>query len=87
MIYSKDPDETADYEFEWAADIGTDTISNVTIVADTGITVDSNSNTDNVVTVWLSGGTARSTYRVVCRITTVGGRTLDQSMCMRCRSK
>lgn len=87
MLYNKDPDDTADYQFIWTDELGTDTVSSHTIIADTGITVDSSVESNGVVTVWLSGGTARYTYRVVCRVVTAGGRTLDQTMCIRCRSK
>lgn len=67
------------------------TISSFTITATSGLTVDSSNKSavsirgvsysgSTVVTVWLSGGTAGSTYDILCRIVTSDSRTLDQTM-------
>jgi hypothetical protein len=77
----KDPNEVVDYELDWAPRLGTlDTIATVTWIVPAGIIKDSQSNTTTVAVIWLSGGTAGETYNVVCRITTVGGRTYDQTV-------
>ena len=90
--FLKDPDAVLDYKFDWRASTnGTgdsdwlaagETISSHTIDADTGITVDSSSQTDTntSVTVWLSGGTAGTTYAVRCEIVTSGSRTDERTM-------
>lgn len=78
--YFQDPNETLDYEFNFAAELGTDTISTVDYVLPDGMTEGSSSNTTTTATVFLSGGTAGSTYRVTCRITTAGGRTHDKTI-------
>jgi hypothetical protein len=52
-----------------------------------GITVDTNSHTDTVATVWLSGGTHGTDYRVECKITTIGGRTAERSILVRVRER
>jgi hypothetical protein len=67
------------------------TISSFTVTAATGLTVDSSNknavtirgisySANTVVTAWLSGGTAGSTYDVLCRIVTSDSRTLDQTI-------
>ena len=88
----KDPDAVLDYKWDWKASTnGTgssdwlasgETISSHTIDADTGITVDSSSLTDTntSVTVWLSGGTAGTTYAVRCEIVTSSSRTDERTM-------
>ncbi len=87
----KDPDDVLDYTFDFAADTNntgdsdwldtanSETISSYAITAQSGITVDSDSRTDSntSVTVWLSGGTAGSTYTVACKIVTSASRTKE----------
>jgi hypothetical protein len=82
----KDPDDELDYIFDFAAETnGTEgadgdwlatgeTIASYTVTVETGLTKDSDSNTDDTVTVWLSGGTAGTTYSVTCQITTSASR-------------
>lgn len=95
--FDKDPNEVLDYVFDWApasnhrrgADgdwlVGGDTISTRTVTAESGLTVASSAITDDStsVTVWLSGGTAGTSYRVSCRVVTAGGRTGERSMLIR----
>jgi len=90
--FIKDPDAVLDYKFDWAAftnSTGTsdwlasgETIASHTIDADTGITVDSSSATDTntSVTVWLSAGTAGTTYNVRCEIVTSDSRTDERTI-------
>jgi hypothetical protein len=74
------------------------TIATATWTAPTGITkVSSNQNAvsiggvsyaaNTVCTIWLSGGTNRVDYALVCRITTSDGRTLDKSIVVPVRSQ
>ena len=95
QTFIKDPDAVLDYKFDWAAATnGTgesdylqsgETISDHTITATTGITVDSSSITDSntSVTVWLSGGTAGIDYSIVCHITTSAEREDDRTIFIR----
>ena len=85
----KDPSAVLDYVFDWTEWLATgETIAVdsetgkklITITADTGITVDSSTEDDGKVTVWLSGGTAGTTYRVECLIATTAGRTDERSL-------
>jgi uncharacterized phiE125 gp8 family phage protein len=74
---SKRPNEVRDYLVDWTAFLAGDTIatSDVTV---TGATLDSDTNDTTSATVWLSGGTAGTTARIVNTITTAGGRTETQ---------
>lgn len=85
----KDSDAVLDYEFNWADHPDgswlspSETIVSYSIIASPGITVDSDTNDGEKVTVWLSGGTAGNPYTVTCRITTNQGRTDDRTMTIR----
>lgn len=84
----KQPADTQDYDADYSAyldDLG-DTGATATVVAATGITVDSHSVITStakhavagvvggVVKVWFSGGTSGTTYKVTVALTTTGGR-------------
>lgn len=72
----KDPQAVLDYAIDWAGVLPAgDTITSATVSADAGITVASNSASGQVHTIWLSGGTAGSSYLVTSQITTAQGRT------------
>ena len=77
----KDPSAVLDYMFDWTEWLAAaETITDHTITADTGITVDSSAESDGKVTVWLSGGTAGINYKVACKITTTAGRTDERTI-------
>jgi len=78
----KDPSAVLDYVFDWTKEwLATgETITDHTITPDTGITVDSSTESDGKVTVWLSGGTAGENYKVACLITTSAGRTDERTI-------
>ncbi len=84
--FRKDPAAVLDYAIDWSAWLagpdGTDddTIQSSSWGAPDGITVDDDSNTDSVATVWLSGGTAGQTYQVTNHIVTAAGRETDQTI-------
>jgi len=84
----KDPSAVLDYAFDWTGWLATgETISSYTVTAQSGITLDSDSATDDTVTVWLSGGTSGSRYRVSCKITTNAGRIDERSMIIDCQNR
>jgi len=97
--FVKDPNSVLDYVFDFAASTnGTgagdwlasgETISTKTVTADTGITVDSSSITDSntSVTVWLSGGTAGTSYDVACKAVTSGSRTVERTMIIKVETR
>ena len=77
----KDPSAVLDYAFDWTGWLAAgETITDHTITADTGITVDSSTEDAGKVTVWLSGGTAGINYKVACLITTTAGRTDERTI-------
>lgn len=77
----KDPDEVLDYQLDWSARLGDDTISASLWIVPDGITKDSDSNTTTTTTVWLSGGSVSTRpYSVVNRVTTAAGRVMEESV-------
>lgn len=81
--HSKDPDAVLDYMVDWTNWLAGDTIATSTWSADTGITIDSNTNTTTVATVWLSGGVAGEQYQVTNHIITAMGREDDRTIRIR----
>lgn len=85
--FVKDPQAVLDYEIDWSAWLGEDTISASQWSAPDGITIDSDSFTDTTATVWLSGGTAGETYEVTNGISTDGGRDDDRTIIIQVKQK
>jgi hypothetical protein len=86
-IFNKDPDALLDYRVDWIAWLGVDTISTSTWILESGITKFTDSKTNTAATIWLSGGTANESYRVVNKIVTAGGRTDERTLTIVCESK
>lgn len=79
--FIKDPSAVLDYVFDWSDWLATgEVISSHVITVDTGLTKDSSSEASGIVTVWLSGGTAGTNYKVACKIVTSAGRTDERTM-------
>lgn len=79
FLVEKDKDAVLDYTVDWTEWLeGADQIANVTWVVPSGITKVNESKTDYIATIWLSGGTADVTYKVVCRVATDEGRIDDR---------
>ena len=83
----KDPSAILDYQFNWSAWLGADTIATSTWAVPTGITQVTESETTTTTTIWLSGGTVDTNYVCVNTITTAGGRTDQRTLTIRCREK
>jgi len=77
--FLKDPDETVDYLFNWKAKLDGDTIATSDFLLPDGLIEVSSSNTTTTATIFVSGGSVGSTYRVTNRVTTAGGRTYDRT--------
>jgi len=75
----KDPDNTIRVPFYWASQLGTETISASDFVLPDGLTEGTNSGSGSTRYTLVSGGSCGGKYRVTNRITTSGGRTLDQT--------
>lgn len=73
---SKDPGATLDYGIKWIDWLAGDTIVASVWTYPTGLTPlgDSINGDKNIVTTWLSGGTAGQTYELKNTITTAAGR-------------
>ena len=84
----KDPDEVLDYQIDWSKrlDPGDTILSSIWIVP-TGITKNSDSFADTATLIWLSAGVLDQNYVLTNRVTTVGARTMDQSVEIKIRTK
>lgn len=80
--FEKDPNAILDFSEDWGAWLApiADTIETSTWIIPAGITNAGESNTATIATIWLSGGTLATTYTLVNRIHTVGGRTEDHTI-------
>lgn len=83
----KDPDEVLDYNIDWSGRLGIDTILTSTWFPPVGITDEEEESTTTLTTIWLSGGTVGTTYAFLNRITTAGGRTMDQTVNLKIKEK
>jgi hypothetical protein len=78
---AKDPGEDKDYEIDWSDRLPSDdTITDSQFDVPDGLTKGITLHADKLATVWLSGGTAGTTYTVVNRIQTAAGRREVQSV-------
>jgi hypothetical protein len=84
---NKDPNEVLDYAIDWSQRLAGDIISTSTFTVPTGIVMNSQSKTNTMTTIWLSGGSEGVTYDILNRIITNGGRTMDQTVELRIKSK
>lgn len=79
----KDPDEVLDYGIDWSRRLGDDTITDSIWQVPDGLVRGEDTKTDKGTVVWLSAGEDHREYKVVNRITTMGGRTMEQSVILR----
>lgn len=76
-VRSKYANEVLDYTFDLSNTLDSgDTISTFSIAAESGVTVDSYSNTSTVGTATISGGTQGKSYKLTATTTTSNSRTL-----------
>lgn len=87
VSYTKDPDAVLDYGWDWSTWLDGDTITASTWEADTGVTIASDTFAATSTTVWLSGGTAGTRYKLTNHITTAAGREDDRSLYIVAREK
>lgn len=81
MTIYKDPDSRLDFAFDWSAWLEADEtiVSQSFEVALGDVVVDTDTELDGVVTVWLTGGTV-GRAKVTCHIVTSVGREDDRTM-------
>lgn len=72
---AKDPEANKDYGLDWSAllAVGETITDSAWAVDPVGLTLGTDEITDAIVTVWLSGGTDGTSYKVVNTITTSRG--------------
>ena len=85
----KDPNAVLDYTLDWSEwlDDISDSLASHSMVVEAGLTLNSSAIAGQNVVAWLSGGTAGTTYRVIYRITTAGGRTDDRSIYVKVKER
>lgn len=90
----KDPNEVLDYELDWADADNPRLVTGETLVTSTWsvvegtVAIDSSSfAVSGLSTVWLSGGADGEACILLNRVTTSAGRTYDQSLKLRVRTK
>lgn len=82
MAYDKDPGEKKDYAIDWSRHLDEgDTVASSTWTVATGLTTatPAPSATTTITTIWLSGGTAGTEYRVTNHVITAQGREYERS--------
>ena len=75
----QDPSDNLDYTFDWTDWLGGDTIVASSWVVTAGLNEGANANTTTSATVWLSGGTAGTSYVATNTIITAAARTANRS--------
>lgn len=80
-----DADVKLDYTFDWVDWLPSgDTISSSSITVGTGLTEETETNDTTSATVWVSGGTAKTTVRITNAIVTANGRKDKRSVDIAC---
>lgn len=69
-IFDKDPNAVLPYMINWLLWLNGDTIAASTWTVPSEITKDSDTHSNSLVTIWLSGGTAGEEYTLVNHIVT-----------------
>jgi len=86
--FTKQPNDVLDYDVDFSDwMVSGDEVDGVTVSADAGVTVDSYAFTDEIVKVWLSGGTDGETYKITVLATTEGGRSKEQEFRIKVKEK
>lgn len=79
--FTKDPAAVLPYRWDWSAWLEDgDTITAATLSVPAGITKQAETHDTTTATVWLSGGTAGTSYVVGCLIETADGLTDERSI-------
>ena len=78
----KSPEEVNDYDVVWSEALcdGDTILTSIWSSSPAGITIENDSHSPTITKVWLSGGVVGQNYAFVNTITTVQGRTLDQTI-------
>ncbi len=74
-----------DYAWDWSKWLVDDVIATHTVTVPSGVTKVTSTNTNTIVTAWLSGGTDGTDYLINCQIVTSGGRTDSRAFILQVR--
>jgi hypothetical protein len=88
--FTKDPQAVLDYTINWSDWLDGDTISTSTWTAESGITVEASpapSFTTTTTTIWLSGGTLGTVYRITNHVVTAATREDDRTFTVKIETK
>lgn len=87
----KDPNEVLDYSVDWTTRLAGDVIDSSEWILKSGDVVlglDEFDSGSNISKVWVSGGTVEvGVAELTCRIMSVGGRTMDQTIKFKIKEK
>lgn len=80
--FSKDPNATLDYSMDWSNWLasGESLTCSVWTRTSTDIVETNTSLTTSVATIWLTGGSAGSTYSIANKVGTSGGRIDERTI-------
>lgn len=78
--FTKDPDAILDYGINWADWLGDDTITMSTWTVPVGISRQTDLFNSRATVIWMSGGSAGSSYSVVNHVVTAAGRADDRTL-------
>lgn len=85
--FKKDPAAVLDYTIDWSRWLAGDTITSASWTVPAGITQTLATNDGSSATVWLSGGTAGTSYTVKGLINTQAGRTDERSILIKVENR
>lgn len=74
-VYDKDPNAVLDYTEDWRIWLGDDQIFSSSWTLPAGVANAGATFSATTTTIWITGGTAGTSYSVYNQITTVNGRT------------
>ena len=85
----KDPNDIDAFQLDWSDRLsGAETLATSSWSVPTGLTQpNSSSFTTTVTTLWLAAGVEDTSYEIVNTITTTGGRTLDQTVRLKVKTR
>jgi len=86
-IKCKDPNSILDFGFDWTDWLNGDILNGSIWIVPEGLTKVSDNYTNILGIIWLSGGTIGKVYKVINRITTIGGRTEDRTLVIKMRNR
>lgn len=71
----KAPESKLDFVVDWSSWLSEgETISNTEVTVESGLTMETLTESNGKVSIWLSGGTLGERYKVKCKITTTENR-------------